>query len=105
MAQESTPAAVTPPGPGGVGAPDVEDAAGAPPPAHAPAPATRRWAGGAWRSLLFAPVGDGQTRRRGSDAFRVGVSLLVILCLLYTSDAADEEDSVDIGGRRIIKKK
>ena len=26
-------------------------------------------------------------------------------CLLYTSDAADEEDSVDIGGRRIIKKK
>eukprot|EP00658_Telonema_sp_P-2_P075202 TRINITY_DN64660_c0_g1_i1.p1 TRINITY_DN64660_c0_g1~~TRINITY_DN64660_c0_g1_i1.p1 ORF type:complete len:174 (-),score=62.85 TRINITY_DN64660_c0_g1_i1:50-571(-) len=27
------------------------------------------------------------------------------LCLLYTSDAADEEDSVDLGGRRIIKKK
>src|SRR5665648_1275959 len=30
---------------------------------------------------------------------------LVIACLLYTSDAADEEDSVDLGGRRIIKKK
>eukprot|EP00658_Telonema_sp_P-2_P085056 TRINITY_DN9604_c0_g1_i8.p1 TRINITY_DN9604_c0_g1~~TRINITY_DN9604_c0_g1_i8.p1 ORF type:complete len:135 (+),score=34.28 TRINITY_DN9604_c0_g1_i8:138-542(+) len=28
-----------------------------------------------------------------------------IRCLLYTSDAADEEDSVDLGGRRIIKKK
>src|SRR5665648_334224 len=28
-----------------------------------------------------------------------------ITCLLYTSDAADEEDSVDLGGRRIIKKK
>eukprot|EP00658_Telonema_sp_P-2_P038794 TRINITY_DN27769_c0_g1_i2.p1 TRINITY_DN27769_c0_g1~~TRINITY_DN27769_c0_g1_i2.p1 ORF type:complete len:100 (-),score=11.10 TRINITY_DN27769_c0_g1_i2:74-373(-) len=28
-----------------------------------------------------------------------------ISCLLYTSDAADEEDSVDLGGRRIIKKK
>src|SRR5674536_262878 len=28
-----------------------------------------------------------------------------IFCLLYTSDAADEEDSVDLGGRRIIKKK
>ena len=27
------------------------------------------------------------------------------LCLLYTSDAADERSSVDIGGRRIIKKK
>ena len=26
-------------------------------------------------------------------------------CLLYTSDAADEEDSVDLGCRRIIKKK
>ena len=26
-------------------------------------------------------------------------------CLLYTSDAADEEDSVDLGGRNIIKKK
>ena len=26
-------------------------------------------------------------------------------CLLYTSDAADEEDSVDFGGRRNIKKK
>src|SRR5665648_1303287 len=26
-------------------------------------------------------------------------------CLLYTSDAADEEDSVDLGGRRFIKKK
>src|SRR5665648_778527 len=25
--------------------------------------------------------------------------------LLYTSDAADEDDSVDLGGRRIIKKK
>ena len=26
-------------------------------------------------------------------------------CLLYTSDAADEQSSVDLGGRRIIKKK
>ena len=28
-----------------------------------------------------------------------------VLCLLYTSDAADERSSVDLGGRRIIKKK
>ena len=28
-----------------------------------------------------------------------------IVCLLYTSDAADEEDSVDLGCSRIIKKK
>ena len=30
---------------------------------------------------------------------------LFSLCLLYTSDAADERSSVDLGGRRIIKKK
>ena len=29
----------------------------------------------------------------------------IYLCLLYTSDAADERSSVDLGGRRIIKKK
>ena len=31
--------------------------------------------------------------------------LNVSRCLLYTSDAADERSSVDLGGRRIIKKK
>src|SRR5664280_3277036 len=41
---------------------------------------------------------------------RLGRSLSGVIrhrrdCLLYTSDAADEEDSVDLGGRRIIKKK
>ena len=30
---------------------------------------------------------------------------LFFSCLLYTSDAADERSSVDLGGRRIIKKK
>ncbi len=30
---------------------------------------------------------------------------LYTYCLLYTSDAADERSSVDLGGRRIIKKK
>ena len=29
----------------------------------------------------------------------------LMICLLYTSDAADERSSVDLGGRRIIKKK
>ena len=32
-------------------------------------------------------------------------SIHFYLCLLYTSDAADERSSVDLGGRRIIKKK
>ena len=30
---------------------------------------------------------------------------LASACLLYTSDAADERSRVDLGGRRIIKKK
>ena len=30
---------------------------------------------------------------------------LLLSCLLYTSDAADERSSVDLGGRRIVKKK
>src|SRR5678816_1761738 len=33
------------------------------------------------------------------------VSANMDTCLLYTSDAADERSSVDLGGRRIIKKK
>ena len=37
--------------------------------------------------------------RRGPDLRHAGT------CLLYTSDAADERSSVDLGGRRIIKKK
>ena len=34
-----------------------------------------------------------------------GLGTLHCFCLLYTSDAADERSSVDLGGRRIIKKK
>ena len=34
-----------------------------------------------------------------------GVAAVLGACLLYTSDAADERSSVDLGGRRIIKKK
>ena len=33
------------------------------------------------------------------------LSSMTRFCLLYTSDAADERSSVDLGGRRIIKKK
>eukprot|EP00658_Telonema_sp_P-2_P052690 TRINITY_DN4093_c0_g1_i2.p1 TRINITY_DN4093_c0_g1~~TRINITY_DN4093_c0_g1_i2.p1 ORF type:complete len:104 (-),score=17.19 TRINITY_DN4093_c0_g1_i2:32-343(-) len=37
--------------------------------------------------------------------YKEGSKTPCLICLLYTSDAADEEDSVDLGGRRIIKKK
>mgnify|MGYP003376601842 CR=1 FL=1 len=36
---------------------------------------------------------------------RNAIIILMCICLLYTSDAADERSSVDLGGRRIIKKK
>ena len=37
--------------------------------------------------------------------FGITGSVNISTCLLYTSDAADERSSVDLGGRRIIKKK
>ena len=39
------------------------------------------------------------------NPFRTGYPAGFQSCLLYTSDAADERSSVDLGGRRIIKKK
>src|SRR5665648_1274797 len=51
---------------------------------------------------VYAPTtGGGQS----PEQIYQGLSAGVVICLLYTSDAADEEDSVDLGGRRIIKKK
>ena len=47
-------------------------------------------------------------KKRQSDIGLVDVDILrgsSTACLLYTSDAADERSSVDLGGRRIIKKK
>ena len=41
----------------------------------------------------------------GTDIAKIILTTKDIPCLLYTSDAADERSSVDLGGRRIIKKK
>jgi len=40
-----------------------------------------------WRSIAFAPIGDGQTRRRGSDAFRLGLAVVVVLVCWLASRA------------------
>ena len=48
------------------------------------------------------PGGTAVLFEHGHHAF---AQLQVGLCLLYTSDAADERSSVDLGGRRIIQKK
>src|SRR5665811_2597661 len=54
--------------------------------------------------LLENKVVDGVlAMKRGKDIYD-GVPTL-ITCLLYTSDAADDLTRVDLGGRRIIKKK
>ena len=44
-------------------------------------------------------------RRPGQGYALAGDQGGLYICLLYTSDAADERSSVDLGGRRIIKKK
>ena len=45
-------------------------------------------------------------RHPGADPSRTAVDgRRVSSCLLYTSDAADERSSVDLGGRRILKNK
>ena len=35
-----------------------------------------------WRSVIFAPVGSGQRRRRGSDGVRLAVAVLALACCL-----------------------
>ena len=53
------------------------------------------------RFLLFVP----DTWQYTHDDVRNRMNTYTYRCLLYTSDAADERSSVDLGGRRIIKKK
>ena len=58
--------------------------------------------------LLDEPTNDldVNTLRALEEALEnFGGCAVIISCLLYTSDAADERSSVDLGGRRIIKKK
>jgi len=33
-----------------------------------------------WRSVMFAPVGDGQRRRRGSDGVRLACAVAALVC-------------------------
>ena len=57
-------------------------------------------------SLLVKAISHDRTFGRAVDkSIRVLKEIRIRGCLLYTSDAADEEDSVDLGGRRVIKKK
>ena len=64
-------------------------------------------AAGLGRLFIHVDAAEGAIRQEFSDEFQRQLQAggNVLDCLLYTSDAADEEDSVDLGGRRIIKKK
>ena len=58
-------------------------------------------------TVVLATVVGKTEGKPGQDFFPLTVDYLEksYACLLYTSDAADERSSVDLGGRRIIKKK
>ena len=48
-----------------------------------------------WRAIVFAPVGDGQTRRRGSDAVRLGAAVVaVLICWLATEANSNTEHAI-----------
>ena len=63
-------------------------------------------------TYLLNTIGAQTLAIRGSEKSAYGklfekliLGALLHICLLYTSDAADERSSVDLGGRRIIKEK
>ena len=62
------------------------------------------------RDSYYTPFVESFVKNKTHKVVRRGpqiISMLPddVLCLLYTSDAADDLLCVDLGGRRIIKKK
>ena len=70
-----------------------------------------------WMRDVFDKAGSTNASQEVIESFKMNLfqdeiyvftpkgELRILPCLLYTSDAADERSSVDLGGRRIIKKK
>ena len=57
-------------------------------------------------TVSFLPLPQDRLTEQDIDAVRFDTAFRGYrICLLYTSDAADERSSVDLGGRRIIKNK
>ncbi|MGO8869851.1 MAG: hypothetical protein ACLQPH_00350, partial [Acidimicrobiales bacterium] len=75
--QVEPPQGVATAGPGGPLA--VQDASPGVEPVAPPSgpPSGPRWR--RWRAIVLAPLGDGQTRRRGSDGIRLGIAVVVVL--------------------------
>ena len=53
------------------------------------------YSGWEWHAVVACPPGE--------STVTISELALVPACLLYTSDAADELDGVDLGGGRVIK--
>ena len=59
-----------------------------------------------WADAIFAwDLLNANSLALGMDEPKILGEVEAGACLLYTSDAADEPRCVDLGGRRIIKKK
>ena len=54
-------------------------------------------AAGGWRSLIFAPLGDGQRRRRGSDGVRLAVAVLGTLCAVLAVRSNSRPEQIIAG--------
>ncbi len=67
-------------------------------PAIQAAPGEKGW-------TIFGTMGCGWTRKQLEHMKKVKKPFTFVDCDKGGCDAADEEDSVDLGGRRIIKKK
>eukprot|EP00658_Telonema_sp_P-2_P044666 TRINITY_DN32556_c0_g1_i1.p1 TRINITY_DN32556_c0_g1~~TRINITY_DN32556_c0_g1_i1.p1 ORF type:complete len:159 (+),score=42.34 TRINITY_DN32556_c0_g1_i1:46-477(+) len=64
---------------------------------------TNAWTNSTCRARSRNPDRNSNSKNLGSSAYPSPSSwMLMYACLLYTSDAADEEDSVDLRGRRIF---
>ena len=50
-----------------------------------------------WRSVVFAPLGDGQRRRRGSDGVRLAVAVLATLCAVLALQSNSRPEQVIAG--------
>jgi uncharacterized membrane protein YbhN (UPF0104 family) len=56
---------------------------------------SRRYPASSWKAIVYSPLGDGQTRRRGSDAFRLGLAVVVVvLCWVLTHANSNTEHSI-----------
>jgi uncharacterized membrane protein YbhN (UPF0104 family) len=70
----------------------VDTSAGADPRTVVPGPLPGRW-----RTILFAPLGDGQRRRRGSDGVKLALAGIALVCCVLAIGYSSHFDRVVAG--------